>query len=393
MSSQPRYPGLDGLRGLAILAVLIAHAARPGQPGFALLGNGRLGVDLFFALSGFLITGILVDARGAPGYFRAFYARRALRILPLYYGVVAVLVFVRPALPVLDGNPSSDAVAQMQAWYWLHVSNWFLVLHPTSVLPQGTVPLWSLAVEEQFYLVWPFIVWWLSPRQLVRLCCGLAVFAFAWRFWAAWNGWHIRTLRFATFSVMDTLALGSALAVLWRQEAARARIARLAPLVLLLAVVLVVLLLAPWDGRPFTPRAPLFFTLTAVGAASFLGTVLTSPWTWRWLDAGPLPAVGRVSYGMYILHFFLLGVLFHAGVRSSLGLILSGIVVTYLAALIIWHALERPCLALKRFVPMPRLPQMYHAQVSPQPAVPSPAPITLLGGRAGTGTQLDAGDG
>jgi peptidoglycan/LPS O-acetylase OafA/YrhL len=124
-------------------------------------------------------------------------------------------------------------------------------------------------------------------------------------------------------------------------------------------VVLALCLAAAWDGPVFPSRAPLFFSLTAIAAMAALAMTLTSPGRWRLaLDRGPLPAIGRMSYAMYVLHYFVLGALLKAaGWRSSLALMLGVVVGSYALALLTWHALEQPMLSLKRFVPMPRASQ------------------------------------
>ena len=164
--SRSHLPGLDGIRGLAILMVMFSHFIVVGKnldplsPFGRFLHSGYLGVDLFFVLSGFLITGILIDSKITPNYFRVFYMRRALRIFPLYYLLLAVswltVVFITPQdKPLLTGVDS-------MAWFWLYASNIGMAVKgdwlnsPTWV---GLGHFWSLAVEEQFYLVWPLLVY------------------------------------------------------------------------------------------------------------------------------------------------------------------------------------------------------------------------------------------
>ena len=157
---------LDGLRGIAILLVVFSHfvsnlripADGWAWPLVSIAHAGWAGVDLFFVLSGFLITGILVDARGSSTYFKSFYARRALRILPAYYGFLLAIFVVLPLLHLGAGDNYMLA-RQHQGWYWLHLTN---VMMAIGELPgHGPYPstlFWSLAVEEQFYLIWPAIV-------------------------------------------------------------------------------------------------------------------------------------------------------------------------------------------------------------------------------------------
>ena len=189
-------PALDGIRGLAILLVLLGHFTSYG--GFrpeigvdrayhlvAMLGG--VGVDLFFVLSGFLITGILVDARGGAFFFRNFYMRRVLRIFPLYYGSLLVFFVV---LPLLDpGDPRLQQVLGEQAWYWSYLTNIRMAFDGWPAY-HHIGHFWSLAVEEQFYMVWPLVIFLFRRRSLLFICaaCVAASLAFRVAFW--WAGYH-----------------------------------------------------------------------------------------------------------------------------------------------------------------------------------------------------------
>jgi peptidoglycan/LPS O-acetylase OafA/YrhL len=160
-----RYiPALDGIRGLAIVWVVLHNATdismAPASGVFRALGllthTGWIGVQLFFALSGFLITGGLLDTQRSAHYFRDFYAKRALRILPLYYGVLFALLVVVPLIPAFSASISSEG----QASLWLFTVNW------THTAPYGFAHFWSLAIEEQFYILWPLVVWRLTPLAI-----------------------------------------------------------------------------------------------------------------------------------------------------------------------------------------------------------------------------------
>src|SRR5687768_1805284 len=172
------WPALDGLRGTAVIAVLVCHYAvlLPRTPAVGLLEIGWAGVDLFFVLSGFLITGILLDARGTPHYLRNFYARRALRIFPLYYGFLAVTLLVSLAVKLAPGA-SHEGLRHLwaaQPSLWTYTANYWMPAQTAwSPWSEVVIPLWSLSVEEQFYLVWPLVVCRLSERGLVRLCVGI----------------------------------------------------------------------------------------------------------------------------------------------------------------------------------------------------------------------------
>src|SRR5580658_7786517 len=168
-----RIPQLDGLRGVAIAMVLAYHYAdsvindgpRFMKPLLRATCLGWSGVDLFFVLSGFLIGGILLDARESSNYFRVFYRRRAFRILPLYFAFLA-LVF----LPV---HFQSDIPWRACIFFY---QNFWMALH--NRLGEYTLnPTWSLAVEEQFYLTLPVLIYFVRPRRLIWIVCGGIIFA------------------------------------------------------------------------------------------------------------------------------------------------------------------------------------------------------------------------
>ena len=207
-TTDTRSPALDGIRGLAILMVLAHNTLRVAPEGGVLSevvasvsGIGWTGVTLFFVLSGFLITRGLMEEQGSPTYFRAFYLRRALRIFPLYYLFLVFFLLVLPALDAAPQNIVDDLPRQI--WYWLYLSNWtqFADLGGT-----GLPHLWSLAVEEQFYLLWPLLVWRRSPRQVLWLCMGVIAVAFVARVGLVLGG--VEPMQIYTFTItrVDSLA-------------------------------------------------------------------------------------------------------------------------------------------------------------------------------------------
>jgi peptidoglycan/LPS O-acetylase OafA/YrhL len=226
-------PALDGLRGLAILLVLMNNLY-PGYPDryadrivYLFSNTGWSGVDLFFVLSGFLITGILYDSRGTRHYFKTFYARRFLRIFPLAYLYLALIFLVVARVAPLTPHEARD-LASSEWWYWAYLANWKIAFHGIGSQLEPTM-FWSLAVEEQFYLLWPLVVALLDRRRLVALCIGMIVAALALRI-----GWHIidpgkqarEALYVLTPARMDGLAMGALLAIGLRNESAAARIQR-----------------------------------------------------------------------------------------------------------------------------------------------------------------------
>ena len=169
-------PVLDGIRGLAIIAVLVRHIAYVFKPHgpvsrwfLPIPQFGSWGVDLFFVLSGFLITGILIDTKPAINRLRSFYGRRVLRIFPLYYLILIILFvgayFSRWLSAASNMQCTADYISHL-FYFQNFIPLWHRGAYPLGVLG----PYWSLAVEEQFYLVWPFLVWKLAPKSIVKIC-------------------------------------------------------------------------------------------------------------------------------------------------------------------------------------------------------------------------------
>lgn len=208
--NRQHYPALDGLRGLAILLVVVYH-------NFGFINYfffGWLGVDLFFVLSGFLITDILLKTASSPKYLTNFYVRRVLRIFPLYYLFVILCLFVLPRLsPHFDVTYYSDN----QLWIWTYLQNWLYIFNPhdgTNALHH----LWSLAVEEQFYLIWPFIILLLKkPTYLLAFISLVLVAVVGFRLWIWLN--QVADLAYFnlyTFSRIDGICIGCMIALLQR---------------------------------------------------------------------------------------------------------------------------------------------------------------------------------
>ncbi|HEY0264766.1 MAG TPA: acyltransferase [Granulicella sp.] len=367
----PRHwNSLDGIRGLAILMVVFTHAFHSNyetggmlvRPIGQLFDYCRFGVDLFFVLSGFLITGILVDTLGDEGYFRKFYMRRTLRIFPLYYGVLLVLFLLTPRLHL-----------HWQGMGWL-LPFYLQNLSPGTIrnfFPSPSIGLyhfWSLAVEEQFYLVWPAIVLLVRRRdRLLRVALIGSAAALALRLMLVSAGVSEQLVRVTTVCRADTLLLGGALAFLYRSRSWE-RVQRAAPWGVF-AVAAILLAIIPAEPRlavlhprlwPFWQDG-LHYSVLAVGFACMIAWALRAgSLCERVFLTGWLRFLGKYSYGLYVLHVLVLTQLeqplratIGAATHSKLlGVIGSAVILISLSialAYACFHLYEKPFLGLKRY--------------------------------------------
>ena len=361
-----RMPQLDALRAFAVLGVFTNHWL---PAGVAVLPWGNLGVQLFFVLSGFLITGILLDVREKTrtAYtigvgLRRFYARRFLRIFPLFYATLAVgwiigLPNIRASLP----------------WHAVYASNFYVAF--VNHTPGEASHLWTLAAEEQFYLVWPCVILLLPMRFLKPLFCILIATAFAWRLIGTALRMDPFTLQALPINTVDFFAFGGFLALLHREGLPSdgrhvlfnrgllvfAAVAFLPSAILNLAGAHVFALggttldvPVQWE-RIVLPSAAAFLFVNAIHHASHgiggrLGSVL---------EHRVLLHLGKVSYGLYLLHLplmaainlLLVGAGWNAMEPRSWALFVPKAVVTALVAMMSWRFFEKPLNGLKRHFP------------------------------------------
>jgi peptidoglycan/LPS O-acetylase OafA/YrhL len=325
MTNPNHIPALDGLRALAVVAVIACHCD--------VLPFGWIGVDLFFVLSGFLITRILLRSKDEPHCLRNFYLRRALRIWPLYYGFLLLNFWIIPQWWP-DRTPDSQVVYSTLLSYY----NWYAAF---SIDSSFAFPLWSLCVEEQFYLVWPLVVLRLSKPALTKVCIGGAALALLLRcgFFAVGFTW--RPAYLLTPCRLDGLLLGALLAI--KPSIVKPRLWLALSMPLLAASIY-------FDGIFLDSEKPYALTigLTALAIAftACLALCLKSPP--KALEWPLMRSVGVVSYGMYVWHILVLFVALGLSQRLGLGKgFLPNLGLTYLIALASYYGYERWFLKLK----------------------------------------------
>jgi peptidoglycan/LPS O-acetylase OafA/YrhL len=356
-------PVLDGVRGMAVLMVLLFHFWQ-GMPVYrhrfdhhltqaaSLFSIGQKGVDLFFVLSGFLITGILMRSRGSTNYFKNFYARRSLRIFPLYFVVVL-------------GCLLAGAIWNLPNYRW-HNTWWYLcylqnvgdTFFPGSVAGPGH--FWSLAVEEHFYIFWPLAVALLERRKLKYLCLFLIGFCIVVRVVFISFGLDVFTF---TFCRMDSIAVGALLATYWAEPSSWHKVTQWTRRLWLPLAILAMCTFVFWSGTGSPVVQTVKYTLFAVLCGMVLVLALS---TERWNSAPKLfrfrwlRSMGKTSYAMYVFHPFIylwiMGRFYNAGWSPVRGRFAPALIIEFVLALTLtvvvswfsWVALEHPLVKLKR---------------------------------------------
>ena len=314
------------MRAIAITMVMTFHL---GQAGIHIPGPiiiGQTGVDLFFVLSGFLITSLLLKAPPNDWNFvRTFYIRRTLRIFPLYYAVLTVLILVGRAPSIV---------------FWTYLQNLWIAF---GVPVRGPNHFWSLAVEEQFYMVWPFLVLFM-PRRFLRNCLFLMIAA------ALLCRIPLMALGgspfYFTLARVDALACGALLALLH----SKASLAKFWTLLLGLLLASLATLGILRHSAPEMLEQTLKFTVLAVAYTSAIGLLLASETSWltRCLGSSPLRFIGRISYGLYVFHPFAFEfAINHLRDQKQWVAAVAAVALSFLCSLISWYGMESWFIALK----------------------------------------------
>lgn len=368
-------PTLDGLRALAIIWVVWHNVGTTGDrsvsdvvnKGFQLfLTTGWAGVQLFFVLSGFLITGILLDQHARGQNLRRFYLRRSLRIFPLYYALLAIAFILVPALGI--DAPDVELAREQQGWFWSYTINWRMPFGGTGRYGH----FWSLAIEEQFYFIWPIFVALLHPRRLAWACAAGIVTAIVSRYglWFWDPELAAKTAYNFTVARIDALLMGAALALAIRSSRAIAQLERYFRLALAISLALLLAQLVVhrrWDavgtGSELLNQT-LFSAVFALGIYHCLRSEVQPRESvlHRMLTAWPMRRLARYSYAIYIFHIPLLVYVSEMGwldmsdesgwrLLARINLHCIGILLVSTAcAALSWQLLEQPCLRLRKYI-------------------------------------------
>jgi peptidoglycan/LPS O-acetylase OafA/YrhL len=356
-----KIPQLDAVRGIAILLVIIHNTdSFPSLHLGVISAYGWMGVDLFFVLSGFLITGILLEAKQSEGYFKKFYARRCLRIWPLYY---CLLIFMFLIVPHLRPSDAHTIFEKSSPWwaYLFFLQNFFVAVPAQAAGPLGVT--WSLAIEEQFYLVWPLFVRYLSPVQIKRIAIGVILISPLLRFFLTLHDVNIYSNLFCR---LDGLMAGALLAVLVRSETfVPSNHVKLASTSFLIAASLAIFAEnhhARWIA----------FSMTSLGSLSLVYLSLFSQrkWIQSIFKNRFLMYTGIISYGLYLLHRIPFDVTkaTHLDQHPLFALTVT-VVSSYVLATVSWTVLEKPFLKLKRFFDLKPVARLW----SNPPSMQTPA--------------------
>ena len=363
-------PALDGLRGIAILLVMLYHFTRSylhslGGVLYKVSDVGWCGVDLFFVLSGFLITGILYDAKNDGHYFQKFYMRRVLRIFPLYYGFLFMIFVLLPL-----AHQHSEFVRKHvneEIWLWSYLTNYdySFFAHPL-ITKFHLAHFWSLAIEEQFYLIWPFVIFFCQLKTAIRICLISIAVAFLTRLFLVVGHVNSTAIFNLTPCRMDSLAVGALCALLVRADLNMNKLFRWA----LIAAVfsgagLLITLSRHGESGPNSPlMQSIGYSLLAFFFAGIALLSLNSSKnsTLSWLLSCPLLALfGFYSYAIYVFHFPLIQTFdrwfpvrkfalhLHSEALAIAAHVLCSMLVSLFVGILSWNLYEKHFLKLKKY--------------------------------------------
>jgi peptidoglycan/LPS O-acetylase OafA/YrhL len=368
-------PVLDGIRAYAILMVCLVHFFQVDETGlysnhkylgvflYKLSQLGLKGVELFFMLSGFLITGILVDSKKSNKYFRSFYARRFIRIFPLYYFVLAISFLVLPHLIYIDD--AGKHVINNQFWLWTYTSN---ISHFLDFFSGGwdaslNFPsfghFWSLCVEEHFYIFWPFIIYFVKEKHLKTTMWFIVSFSSLAVIWTYIYPDYWPILNWTTIQCAGVLSLGGLLALEYKNKKNWDQISMLAKKLVLPFVLLFML-------SNFIPRrydilhVVTYFTSIIAFLLVLIVALNNNKITNKCFNRKWLYFIGKISYGIYVYHGMLRPYFKSYLYDNFITKIDNGIIATILYTILAtgisiliawgsWELIEKPILKLKNY--------------------------------------------
>jgi peptidoglycan/LPS O-acetylase OafA/YrhL len=338
-------PSLDGIRALAVTLVFLSHHE------LERVIPGGLGVTVFFVLSGYLISTLMRIEFSVTHRldYRQFYLRRLLRLMPPLVCVVA-LAGALATFGLIDGGFSTGGLFAVLFYY----GNYFAIAHNFSGLPEGLGVVWSLAVEEHYYLLYPPLAAVLLRSRRAGLSIGvllaLCALVLGWRCWLVWQGASAAHLTMATDTRVDAILVGCLMA-LWRNPWLDPVPATNGWRDALLFVVCICALLLSFVYRDEFFRLTFRYTLqsAAIAPLIYLAVARAQHWTFLWLSAKPLVYIGTISYTVYLSHHvILLLVAKHWPELGWLGASLLTIALTLAVAEPIRRWVEQPCARLRK---------------------------------------------
>jgi peptidoglycan/LPS O-acetylase OafA/YrhL len=342
----------DGWRGVGISFVVLAHYFPS-----AFIGSWVF-MEMFFVMSGFLITGILIDSKGRNNYYKRFMERRVLRVFPLYYLCLFILFFLLPHSWI-----DLSYYRQHQVWFWLYVENWLYAIDGWPHV-KALHHFWSLAIEEQFYILWPLVVWIFSPKGLIRFCIILFFFSIIFRNTGMQLGFVMPFPYVATLGRMEGITLGAMIAVMVRSERLKAILERYTYSITVISGCIALLMFAVARSMKF--QDPIHYTLNYTIVDIFFAGMITMtlckdelPGLKKVLNRPLFKQLGIMSYCIYIFHYPIQGIveynfmdyftrLMGSGNLAKLGCVSLAALITIPVVYLVHKKVELPLWKIKR---------------------------------------------